>query len=369
MKKVLFLIPNLMRGGAEKVLVNLVNNMDKAKFDVTVGTVFDCGENKSDLSIDVHYYSVYRKQFRGNSHFFKLFSRRRLYKKFVNGEYDIVVSYLEGVTARAVSGCGDPNVKTVSWMHGEQKTRKTISKAFRSFKECQRAYNSFDMNVCVAESLKVEFLSLLDLTAKCTVLYNTLETDMIRELASEPIEFEYSEDKINLTVVGKLVETKGCMRILKAVKTLKDNGIDAYTVTFLGAGPFEKAMRKYIGENGLDEDVRFLGHQINPYKYVKRSDALLCASVGEGFSTAATEAIIVGTPVLTLKVSGMDELIGDSGCGVIVENTDQALYSMLENYSDKKDILVSMREKAMSRGREFSREKTVKAVEDMLESL
>ena len=46
MKKVLYLIPNLAHGGAEKVLVNLANNMDKTKFDVTVQTLFDVGVNR-----------------------------------------------------------------------------------------------------------------------------------------------------------------------------------------------------------------------------------------------------------------------------------------------------------------------------------
>ena len=46
MTKVLFLIPNLAHGGAEKVLVNLANNMDKTKFDVTVQTLFDVGVNR-----------------------------------------------------------------------------------------------------------------------------------------------------------------------------------------------------------------------------------------------------------------------------------------------------------------------------------
>ena len=46
MKKILFLIHDLGQGGAEKVLVNLVNHLDKKKFDVTVMSIFDIGENK-----------------------------------------------------------------------------------------------------------------------------------------------------------------------------------------------------------------------------------------------------------------------------------------------------------------------------------
>ena len=54
MTKVLFLIPNLAHGGAEKVLVNLANNMDKTKFDVTVQTLFDVGVNRQYLNSDVN---------------------------------------------------------------------------------------------------------------------------------------------------------------------------------------------------------------------------------------------------------------------------------------------------------------------------
>ena len=57
MKKALFFITNLAHGGAERVLVNLVNNLDKSKYDVTVRTIFDEGVNKQYLSSDVHYSS------------------------------------------------------------------------------------------------------------------------------------------------------------------------------------------------------------------------------------------------------------------------------------------------------------------------
>ena len=55
MKKVLFFIPTLGQGGAEKVLVNLVNNMDKSKYDVTVQVLFDGGVNTQFLNKDVKY--------------------------------------------------------------------------------------------------------------------------------------------------------------------------------------------------------------------------------------------------------------------------------------------------------------------------
>ena len=79
MKKVLFLIHSLGHGGAEKVLVNLVNNMDKTKFDVTVQTLIDSGVNKKYLSPDVRYLPGIR-EFKGNSKIIGAISPTVLYK-------------------------------------------------------------------------------------------------------------------------------------------------------------------------------------------------------------------------------------------------------------------------------------------------
>ena len=47
MLSVLFLIPTLDRGGAENVLVDLVNHMDQSKFQITVQTLFDKDSQKN----------------------------------------------------------------------------------------------------------------------------------------------------------------------------------------------------------------------------------------------------------------------------------------------------------------------------------
>ena len=55
------MIPNLGHGGAEKVLVNLVNHMDKEKFDITVMALYDGGVNKAFLSTDVKYKACFKR--------------------------------------------------------------------------------------------------------------------------------------------------------------------------------------------------------------------------------------------------------------------------------------------------------------------
>ena len=60
MKKIIFLIHTLGGGGAEKVLVNLVNSLDKSKYNITVMTVIDTGIFKKDLNSDINYKSIFK---------------------------------------------------------------------------------------------------------------------------------------------------------------------------------------------------------------------------------------------------------------------------------------------------------------------
>ena len=120
----------------------------------------------------------------------------------------------------------------------------------------------------------------------------------------------------------------------------------------------------------MDEKVKFLGYQLNPYKYVAKCDLFVCASFAEGFSTAATEALIVGTPVCTVEVSGMKEMLGENNeYGLVVENNEEALYQGIKKLLDDPELLKHYKKKAAERGKMFSTEKTVNAVQDMLMSL
>lgn len=59
--------------GLKKFLVNLANNMDKTKFDVTVQTLFDVGVNRQYLNSDVKYIGGFKRMPRGNTYVMKLF--------------------------------------------------------------------------------------------------------------------------------------------------------------------------------------------------------------------------------------------------------------------------------------------------------
>ena len=279
MKKILFLIPNLSVGGAEKVLVNLVNNMDKEKFDITVQVLFAGGVNEKFLKPHIKYKYCYKKIFRGNSKYFCLFKPETLYKRFIKEHYDIIVSYLEGPTARIVSGCNDKDTKLVSWIHIEQHTEKALSASFRNFDEAKRCYNKFDNTVCVSEYVKNDFVNILNFKKPIEVLYNTNETNDICRLANDEENTQMiSRDETNICVVGKVHIRKGCDRICHIQKRLKSEGFNTH-IYFLGVGPDENFVKDFAKENNLENSITLLGYQTNPYKYVKKCDLFVCASL------------------------------------------------------------------------------------------
>lgn len=369
MKKILFLIHDLGHGGAEKVLVNLVNNMNRTKFDITVMTLFDEGVNKQFLLPHIHYKTCFSKAIPGNSHLMKLLTPRQLHRWLIREQYDVEVSYLEGPSARIISGCQDSSTKLVSWIHIEQHTAQRAAASFRSIKEAKECYGEFCKIISVSKTVEDAFRKSLQVDVPYEVIYNTNESETIRRLAQEPVEVMLRDDQIKLVGVGKLLKSKGFARILRITKQLVEKGYPVHTY-ILGEGPERENLQRYIDNNGLKEHSTLLGYQLNPYKYVSKCDLFVCASYAEGFSTAATEALIVGTPVCTVEVSGMRELLGEHNeYGIVTQNDEQALYQGLHGILDNPALLEDYKKRAIERGKEFNTEKTVQAVEKMLINL
>lgn len=368
-KKILFLIHDLGQGGAEKVLVNLVNNINRNEFDISVTVLFGGGINEQFLKPDIKFKAVWPKMILGNSKLMKLVSPKQLHKIVVKENYDIEVSYLEGPSARVISGCQNKNTKLISWIHGEQKSLKKVSESFRSKKEAKKCYEKFDQTICVSETVKKDFCKLLNYQRPCCVLYNTVESNKIIEKSKEPVPELESDKFFKLIAVGSLKTIKGYNRLLHIIFRLKQEN-KKIRLYVLGIGPQEKELKEYVEKKGLKENIIFLGYQTNPYKYVAKSELFVCSSFAEGFSTAATEALIVGTPVCTVNVSGMKEMLGeDNEYGIVTENSEEALYEGIKNIVDDPKKLKHYKRMAQIRGKIFNTQITTEKVEKLFSEL
>lgn len=368
-KKILFMIHDLGQGGAEKVLVNLVNNMDRSRFHITVMSLFGGGVNEQFLAPDIAYKTVWKRPFPKNSLLMKLLTPEALHRLCIKDTYDVEVAYLEGPATRVISGCPNAGTKLFAWIHGQYHVLEKYAAHFRSEKEFFRSYKKLNGIVAVSADVKADFekaTSGHDLHAE--VLYNTVESDKIRQEAAVPMSL-FSHSEINLLAVGSLKEVKGFDRLIRVHKKLKDDGLAVHTY-ILGKGPLQQELERQIRDLSVQDSVTLLGYDTNPYKYYANADVYVCSSHSEGFSTSATEALIVGTPVCTTKVSGMAEMLGESNqYGIITENSEAALYRGLKELLSDQELLEHYRKQAAVRGESFSTKNTVEAVARLLDHI
>ena len=368
-KKILFMIPNLRHGGAEKVLVNLVNNLDKNKYNITLYSIFDDGINKEFLNADIDYQYKFKRVFRGNSHLLKMFTPKFLYNWFIKKEYDIAISFLEGPAARIIAGCVNSKTRKVAWIHTEIQNKKSTAVGFRSYTEAKLLYESFDNIIGVSENIIDSIMKNITEKVPLKVLYNVNETALIKELSEDNVNIDFPIDIPKIISVGKIVKIKGFERLLEVhIRLLKEN--IKHHIYILGIGKEMAVLQKIIIQEGVQKTFHLLGFYKNPYKYIKKCDLYVCSSYREGFSTAVTEALVLGKPVVSTRVSGADELLGfNNEYGIITENSNEGIYKGLKEMLTKPEKLNYYKKKSEERGSYFSKEKTVKAVEYLFDSL
>ena len=366
MKKILFLIHDLGPGGAEKVLVNLVNHMDQAKFDITVMSLFDVGINRQFLAPHIHYRYCFKRMIPGNSHLMKILTPRQLHKWLIKDKYDIEVSYLEGPSARIISGCPERDTKLVTWIHCLPKPQGNVTLGFRSYQEAAVSYGCFHRVIGVSRTVESAFREVFSEVKNTAILYNTNDSAQITRLAQEPAEGLCRSDEIKLVGIGKLIPVKAFDRFIRIHARLRREGYPVHSY-LLGDGALRPALERQVADLGFGDSFTFLGYQTNLYRYLAKCDLFVCSSLSEGFSTAATEALIVGTPVCTVEVSGMKEMLGENNeYGIVTENSEEALYQGIKTLLDDPALLAHYKQQAAIRGKDFSTEHTVRAVEKML---
>lgn len=369
MKKILFLITNLAHGGAERVLVNLANNLNKKKYDVTVMTIFDEGVNRQYLSTHVHYRAVFHKSFHGIKYITAMLPASLLHKFFVKEVYDYEIAYLEGPPAKIISGCRNKDTKLLSWIHIELLSNTAFSEGFKSISEAKKTYQRFSKIVCVSNTVKQCFENISDIHNNVEVLYNTNETELIRQQSAELVEDLSFEGIFTVCSVAKIEDSKGYDRLLEVHKKLVDEGF-SHRIIIIGIGSQSEKLKERAKAYGVSDSFLLIGFRNNPYKYVAKSDLYICSSRREGFSTSVTESLIVGVPVVSTECSGARELLGKNNeYGIVVENSTDGIYQGMKIMLENPKLLEHYKEQAAIRGSYFSREKTVKAAEEMLESI
>ncbi|MBL0210402.1 MAG: glycosyltransferase [Holophagaceae bacterium] len=379
-KKVLFLIESLAGGGAEKVLSVLVAHLDKTKFDVTVLSVVNTGIHIDSIQKHAHYQFFLDNPASDRSFWSRLVYRvkynliqklpgRLAYRWLIKDAFEFEVAFIEGLATKIISASINPRSRKLAWVHTDLQANHWTKLVFHTLQREAQSYRRFDQIVCVSRQVKDSLASLLGIVERTSVLHNPVDTREILQKAEEGLPVAEDRSTLRLVSTGRLVEQKGYDRLLNIHKRLLDDGL-AHELWILGEGPQRPQLEAYLQQHQLEGSVRLWGFLANPYAIMRQCDLFVCSSLAEGFSTAVTEALILGIPVITTDCSGMRELLGDQeGFGIITGNSEDALYDGLKSLLTEPERLAHYRRQAILRGQEFGLKQTLPAVEALLEGV
>ncbi len=127
--------------------------------------------------------------------------------------------------------------------------------------------------------------------------------------------------------VGRLVERKGVIYLISAVRILKDRGIPV-ELRIVGEGPLLDSLKTFA--RGLEDRVRFLG-RLSSQELIEeymRADIFVLPSIvdsrgdTEGLGVVLLEALSFGLPVIASKVGGIPDIVEDGKTGILVPEKD-----------------------------------------------
>ena len=361
--KILFLMQTLGGGGAEKVLVNLVNNLDEEKFDITIKTIFDGGVNAEKLKPSVKYFCKKKKLFRGVSRLYAFLPSKWLYRDIIGKEkYDIVIAYMHGIPTKVLAGA-PKDTKKIAWLHTGDMKSIGLFKSFPNRTIAIREMKKYDAIVGVSQTVSCNFSSYTGISENVYTCYNTNETEKIILSAQEVVLIPNIKKPI-ICSVGRFTPEKGFARLIDISQRLNSEGI-FHSLMIIGDGVLRDELKKKV-EDMQYGDVYFTGYQKNPYAFMNQADMFVCSSYYEGLSTATTEAVVLGLPCVSTDVSGAREILTPDSQGIVVENTGEALYEGIKQMIGKLERGEIDKEKIKKSADKFTVESTVGKVEELL---
>lgn len=351
-------MPSLQAGGAEKCLVNLLNEFDYNNYDVDLLLLNKTGIflkllpqqvkiitlqddfaifSKNILSSFLSFlfkgkfglaYSriafTYKNRTIKNSGFAEQYSWKDLKKAIptIDNKYDVAIGFLEKTSIYLTVDKVVAKQK-IGFVNNDYKMLNLDSKFDEPY------FSKLDYLFTVSEScedvLKNSFPSL---TSKIKMMYNILSEKAIQNLANE--RNDNLDKGINLVTLGRLSHQKGFDIAIKSCAILKQKGID-FKWYILGEGEDRKALEQLIIENDVVANFILLGIKENPYPYINNATIYVQPSRFEGKSLAIDEAKILHKPILVSNFPSAKDQITSHENGIIVPLNAESIAAGIEN--------------------------------------
>ena len=325
LRKLLICIYNLQGGGAEKVLINFLEVLDKSIFEVTLLVLKKEGVYLKYIPKGIRVIYIFKTLFGRKiaNTILKNFDERILYKIFVKQKYDVEISFLEGYSTKLISGSMNPS-KKIAWVHADFGSYHWTNKFF-SFNKEKSYYEKFDNIVCVSKMCLNSFKNIFGLEEKLKVIYNVLDKNLesYYKFNFKNVFNEYKS--IKLLFVGRFEKEKGIERLVDVFISVL-NEVDVDVVLFLvGEGSLKEKLEKIVKDCNVNEKIKFISFKENIYDYIASSDYVIVPSYSESFCLVLAEAICLNKMCISTDTAGGREILDNGEYGLLVENSEDGI--------------------------------------------
>lgn len=296
--KVVYVVPWLKLGGAERFLLNLLRLIDKSKFEPVLVCLRKVEENSHYrgqlMDWGVKFYDIDKKSKWDLAPLWKLI---KILKK---EKPDIVHTQLFlgdffGRLAAKLTG-----VKVV--VGGERNLNKSEGQLKRFLKRATAFLVT--RHVAITEAVKDYVVKHEGAKAKKIIVIPTgVDLDLIQPRGKPR---GWPRGKIIIGAMGRLMEQKGHRTLIEAMALLQGSDIEC---RIAGEGELREELEIIISDLGVNSKVKLVGWQEDPIRFLHACDIFVMPSNWEGLGTAVLEAGATGLPVIASRVDGLAEVI------------------------------------------------------------
>ena len=363
-KKIVYVINNLVFGGAQNQLVNQLKYFDKQKYEfhlVTLATYVGKDTLYDRLPADVIVHTLNFKGFKNIKGWLSLY---RCLKKI---SPDLVISslFFSNTVVRILKLLLQYPVITrehntyanKSWYH--QWVDKFLAPISATIVAVSQEVADFTAK---QEGIPV---------TKFTVINNGIDIEAVQKKQQQVDKMSVKNtlglndsDKVVL-YVGRLIQQKKLDVMIRGFAIFTKENAD-WKLLIVGGGGLEGDLRKLIEAEGVARNIMLLGEQDNVHQYYAIGNCLLSTSVMEGMSNVHLEALAHGLPILSTRTGGTSSIIEEGINGFIIPKIEpEAVTDTLKHFT--KVNQKAMSEASIKISSDFSIQEVVKRYEILFE--
>lgn len=337
---IIFFCPSIEEGGVEKNLINICNNLSN-EFKISIITA---NQNKKKLfKKNIFFISPKTKFFNYKSRILKaLVCAYLLLTKFIGKKF-IIISFQANIPAIILSKIFNSKIIIRSNSSPNFYAKNFIKRKIMQF------FYSFASKVIVnSDAFKIEFKKYFKINA--IRIYNPLEnTKKLQYLSKKKILFPFFDKNpkkfIKILAVGRLVQQKDHITIIKALKLLKNK--ISFKLCIIGKGNQKEKLLEYIKKHKMKKNIKLIGYKKNIYPYYKKADLFILSSLYEGLPNTLIEANYFNLKIISSNCkTGPKEILKsnkNSKLFKVGDFNELAKHILLSKFKKKKKFTIDKR--------------------------